>query len=83
MPKFLNCAAFGKKFDPRISKRMVQNYCKQGRVTGAEQMPGKTGQYVIPENAPDPRRSCGMRWHEMSIEERVSKCPQCGERSIL
>lgn len=48
---FLTASEIAKKWN--ISERSVRNYCKQGRVKGAEQK-GKL--WLIPENAEKPER---------------------------
>lgn len=49
---FLTVSEIAKKWE--ISERSVRNYCKQGRVKGAEQK-GKL--WLIPEDAEKPERA--------------------------
>lgn len=49
---FLTVSEIAKKWN--ISERSVRNYCKQGRVKGAEQK-GKL--WLIPENSKKPERA--------------------------
>lgn len=48
---FLTASEIAKKWN--ISERSVRNYCRQGRVKGAE-LKGKT--WIIPEDAKKPKR---------------------------
>ena len=49
--RFLTVSEIAKKWN--ISERSVRNYCKQGRVKGAE-LKGKT--WIVPETAKKPER---------------------------
>lgn len=57
----LTAEEWGKRFNPPISLRRVQFYCKKERVSGAYT---KGGMYWIPKGAPDPRRPEGKAGHE-------------------
>lgn len=50
--RFLTASEIAKKWE--ISERSVRNYCKQGRVKGAE-LKGKI--WLIPEDAQKPERA--------------------------
>lgn len=61
---FLTASEIAKKWN--ISERSVRNYCKQGRVKGAE-LKGKT--WIIPEDAQKPKRA--ERKHTKTIGNMI------------
>ena len=59
MLDYINCEEYGAKLRPPITRGRVQTLCRQGRIPGAQRMPGKTGIWLIPRaalDAPDPRK---------------------------
>jgi len=53
--KMLSAKQYGERLSPPILFRRVIALCQEGRVMGAYKLPGRTGAWLIPENAPDPR----------------------------
>lgn len=53
--KYVTAKEYGNRLTPKLGTRTVVYHCQKGRVKGAQKMPGRTGIWIIPVNAPDPR----------------------------
>lgn len=53
--RYVTAKEFGNRLTPKLGPRTVVYHCQRGRVRGAQRMPGRTGIWIIPVNAPDPR----------------------------
>ncbi len=52
---YITAKEYAERLEPSITTRRVNELCNQDRIKGAFKLTGKTGSWVIPENAPDPR----------------------------